>query len=220
MPSLQILNMLNVCLARDSKACGFEPPHAKLHTIERHDWDCLFADVIDEPGKTKYSLRNFGLELCFARKDDNRFDDARRQKVEQRLNRSDMPEILEDWVLELELSHEHDLSPIDLFRIREDPALVVLVLNDEDPKPRNEDVVNLRCAIVQLEGNVIHQVVVGSTEVLPCSLRKPSLAAILKSVGTVVAKAAAKCEAKRKRKDDVEDIHAFVRPQRWSQAIP
>ena len=166
-------------------------------------------DVINEPGKTKDPVRHFGFELCFARKDDNRLDDARRQKVEQFLHCADMPKILEDWVLKLELLLEQDLSPTSLIHVREDPALVVLGFDDEDAKPRDEDVVNLSCAIAQLEGDVIHQVVIRRKEVLLCGARKPHFATILKSVGTVVA--AAKCKANNKCEEDVEEgIHASL----------
>ena len=77
MPPFQILNMLNVCFASDGKACGLEPPHAELHSIERHDFDRLLPDVFDEPQKTKDAMRHLGLELGFSRKDDNGLDDIR-----------------------------------------------------------------------------------------------------------------------------------------------
>jgi hypothetical protein len=50
-----------------------------------------------------------------------------------------MPKVLEYWVLEPELALEQDLSPVRLFRITEDPTLVVLGLDDEHAEPRNED---------------------------------------------------------------------------------
>ncbi len=141
--------------------------------------------MLDEPGKSKNSVRNFGLELCVAREDDNRLDNIRRQKIKKFSHRANMPKILDDWVLELELSVEKDLGPTGVIRVREDPAFVVLCFDHEDAKSRNEDVVNLSCAILQLKGDVIHQVVVRGTEVLPCGDRKPDFAAILKSVGPV-----------------------------------
>src|SRR5438046_10628689 len=73
--------------------------------------------------------------------------------------------VLEYWILQLELEFEQDLSPVRLLRVGEDPTLVVLGLDDEHSEPRNEDVINLGCAVLQLEGDVIHQVIVRKTEV-------------------------------------------------------
>lgn len=208
MPPLQTLDMLNVSLACDGKARSFQPPHAELHSIERNDLDGLFTNVIDEPGKVKHPVGNVGLELCFARKDDHRLDDVGRQKVEQFPHRADMPKILDDGVLKPELPIEQDLSPAGLIRVPEDPAFVVLGFDHEDAKPRNKDVVNLSGAIPHLKGDVIHQVVVGGTEVLSCGARKPHFAAILKSVNSVVP--VAKCKSNGKGEEDVEDgTHAF-----------
>ena len=62
-PPFEALNVLNVRLATDSKAHSFEPAHAELHSIEGHDFDGLFAQVINEPGDTKHPLRNLCHKL-------------------------------------------------------------------------------------------------------------------------------------------------------------
>jgi hypothetical protein len=213
MPAFQIADVLNVCFSGDGKSFGLEPPDAKLHAIERHDFVCLSADVVDEPGKIKHSVRHFSLELGVTHKDDHRLDDLGRQKVEPFLHSADMPEILEDRVLKFELSIEQDLRPIGMLWIREDPAFVIFGLDDEDTKPRYEDVINLRCAIAQLQGDVIHQMVVRRTEALSYRLRKPRFAFILKNVRTFVANAA-ECKAESNCEKDVEDsIHASCAAQ-------
>ena len=114
----------------------------------------MSLDVLDESGKTKHSRRNFGLELCFAGKDDCRLNDVGRHEVEQVLHRSNMPLVLEDGISKLELSLEVDLSPNCVFRIPKDPACVVLGFDDEDAKPRNKNVINLGCDVAHSKGDV------------------------------------------------------------------
>ncbi len=77
-PPLEALNVFNVRLATDGKARSLEPAHAELHSIEGHDFDSLFAQVINEPGDTKHPLRNLCHELRFACENDNRPDGAGR----------------------------------------------------------------------------------------------------------------------------------------------
>lgn len=74
MPLCKTLNVLDVRLAADGEARSFDPSHAELKAIERHDFDGLFPKVVDEPWKIKYPLGNFCFELCFASEDDNRLD--------------------------------------------------------------------------------------------------------------------------------------------------
>ena len=78
MSLLKALNVFNVRLASNSEARSFEPTHAKLHSIERHDRDSVLPQVISEPGDTKHALRNVCLELRVAGEDDNRLDGAGR----------------------------------------------------------------------------------------------------------------------------------------------
>lgn len=78
MPPLEALNVFNVRLATDSKARSLEPSYTKLHSIDGHDFDGLFAQVVNEPGDTKHPLRNPCHELRFACENDNRLDSARR----------------------------------------------------------------------------------------------------------------------------------------------
>jgi len=219
MPSLKALNMLDVCLAADSEARSFEPSHAELDSIERHDFDGLFAKVIDEPREAEHSLWNLGLELCFAGEDDNRSDCAGRQEIKEVLHRTNVPKVLQDGVLELELQLEQDLSPIGLLRIGEDPALVVLGFDDENAEPRNEDVVNLSCAVPQPKRDVIHQVIVGRTEIRSRNTRQQRFATILESVLEYGSTVAANREANGKCKQDVDQgSHASCAAYRCSSA--
>ncbi len=75
---LKALNVFYVRLATDGKARSLNPAHAKLHSIEGHDLDSVFAQVVNKPGDTKHPLRNLCLEFRFTREDDNRLDGAGR----------------------------------------------------------------------------------------------------------------------------------------------
>lgn len=106
MPPLKTLNMLDVRLAADGETRSLEPSHAELNSMERHDFDGLFAKVIDELVEAEHSLWNLGFELSFAGKDDYRFDSVARQEIKKFLHRTNVPKVLQDWVLELELHLE------------------------------------------------------------------------------------------------------------------
>ena len=172
MPPLKTLNMLDVRFTADGEARSLEPSHAELNSIERHDFDGLFAKVIDEPGEAEHSRWNLGFELCFAGKDDDRFDCTGRQEIKEVLNRKNMPKVLQDWVLELEPAVEKHLSPIRLLSIGEDPALVVFGFDNEHAEPRNEDMVNLSGTVLHLKRDVIHQVIVGRPKSPPRDARQ------------------------------------------------
>jgi hypothetical protein len=87
-PSRKILDMLDIRLPANGKARGFEPPHAELNAIDRHDFGGLFPKVFDEIEKAAEDAPwNLGFELCFASKHDGRFDGARWQKVQLCENR-------------------------------------------------------------------------------------------------------------------------------------
>ena len=146
-PPPKIANMLDVCLARYGKARGLKTPYAKLHTIERQYLVFLCTDMVDELGKAKDTVRDFSLEFRFSCKHNDRLDDFRSQKVEQLLHRANMAIVLKDWILKLELLSEKDLRPVGLIWIRKNPTPVVFGFDDEDAKFRDENVVNLGCAI-------------------------------------------------------------------------
>lgn len=135
MPPLKALNMLDIRLAADGEPGSLNPSHAELHSIERHGFDGLFSKVIDESGNAKHSLWYLGLELCFAGEDDYRLDRVGRQKIKDILHRTNVPMVLEDWVLKLELLLEQDLSPVGLLGIGKDPTLEVFGFDDEHAEP-------------------------------------------------------------------------------------
>src|SRR5207244_3913602 len=91
------------------------------------------------------------------------------------------------------------------------PTLVVLGLDDEHSEPRNEDVINLGCAVLQLEGDVIHQVIVRKTEVRLHDVGQQRLATILVCGGTG-GTVAANDEANGKCKEDVESGPVVLGP--------
>ena len=75
-----------------------------------------------------------------------------------------MPLILKYWVLEFELEPIEDLSPGFVFRIGKNPTLIVLRFDNEHAEPRNEDVINLGCTVLHLKCHMIHQMIIGRTE--------------------------------------------------------
>ncbi|MBV6518910.1 MAG: hypothetical protein HCAMLNBO_01654 [Candidatus Brocadia fulgida] len=101
------------------------------------------------------------------------------------MHRPNVSIVLKYWVLEFEPVVEQDLSPSRLLRVGEDPTLVVLSLNDEHTEPRDENVINLGCAILQPKGDMIHQVIVRRTEVRLHNAGEQRLATILVRGGTV-----------------------------------
>lgn len=123
-----------------------------------------------------------------------------------------MSVVLEYWILELEPVVEQDLSPIRLLRVGEDPTLVALGLDDEYAEPRDEDVINLRRAILHLKGDVIHQMIVRRTEVPLHGAGDKRLATILVRSGTVGGTVAAYDDANGKCNEDVDDGPVVVDP--------
>ena len=57
------------------------------------------------PRDIEHSLRNCGLELCFAGENDNRLDGAGRQEVKEVLHRLNVQTVLDYWILEPEPVH-------------------------------------------------------------------------------------------------------------------
>ncbi len=203
MPPLKTLYMLHVRLAADGEARSLEPSHAEVNSIERHDFDSLFAKVIDEPGEAEHSLWNLGPELCFSGEDDDRFDCSGRQEIKEVLHRMNVPKILQKWVLEPELQLEQDLSPVPLRRVGEEPALVVLGLDDEYAESRDKDVINLGCTVLHPKGDVIHQVIVRRIKGFQNDPGQQRLATVLEC-GNSVGMVAANDESNRKCKENVE----------------
>ncbi len=80
-PAPEGLNVLNVSLAGDRKALGLKPTHAELHTIERHHFIGMPADVTDELRYTENPAWDLRLELCVTCKDNGGLDSVGRQEV-------------------------------------------------------------------------------------------------------------------------------------------
>ena len=90
-----------------------------------------------------------------------------------------MTMVLMDWVLKLKLCFEQDLRPCLMLGIRKYPSLVVLCLNDENAKARDQDVVYLCRAVTMLQRDVIQKVIVGRMKVLLQRFSNKQLATIL-----------------------------------------
>jgi hypothetical protein len=150
--------MFNVCLPADSKTSRLNAPNTELHSILRHDFGLHAIDVDDEVGQIKHSIWYFGLELGISCEHDRRLYLFGGQELEQVSNSAQMKKILKDWILELRLSPVDDLRPPCLFGVRKDPAAVVLRLDHESAKARDEDVVDLCCAVAERQSHMVEQV--------------------------------------------------------------
>lgn len=185
MPPLKALHVFDICLATDGEACSLKPPHTELHSILRHHLDSLTPQIINEPGDTKNSVRNFCLELRCTGENDDRLDGRRRQEIKQVLHCTNVPDVLEYRVLKLKFEIKKNLSPVALHRVGKYPTLVVLSFDDEDAEFRNEDVIDLGCPVFHPKGDVVHQVIIRKTEVSHHEARYQCFAAILVCEGTV-----------------------------------
>jgi len=123
-----------------------------------------------------------------------------------------VPKVLKYRVLEPELPPEQHLSPLRLSRVGEDPTLVVLGLDDEHTEPGNENVVNLSRPVLQLKGDVIHQVIFRRTEVPPRNARQQRLATVLVFAGGAGGTVTAKEEANEQREKDGDNEFVVQRP--------
>lgn len=63
MPTLEILNVLNVGLLADGEAGCFKPANTELQAIERHDFGGVLADVVNQLWQIEDTGRDFCLEL-------------------------------------------------------------------------------------------------------------------------------------------------------------
>ena len=68
-----------------------------------------------------------------------------------------MPHVLENWILKFELHPVEHLRPRGVLGVRKDPTLVILGLDHEHAESRYQDVINLRGAILDLQGDVIQE---------------------------------------------------------------
>ena len=93
-----------------------------------------------------------------------------------------MPFILEHGVLEFKFGSIENLSPVLALLVREDPALVVLRLNNEDAESRNQNMVYLSRTVCHLERDVAHQMVVRGTKLLRQDPGYERLATVLQLV--------------------------------------
>ena len=71
--SVKVLSVLNVRFATNGEPRSLEPANGELDAVDGHDFDRLFAQVIDKARDAENPLRNLRLKLCLARKDYNRF---------------------------------------------------------------------------------------------------------------------------------------------------
>lgn len=83
------------------------------------------------------------LKGGIASKDHHWVDMLGRNKVQEFLNGFDVLEVLAKWILKAELLFLDHLSPLFRILIPEDPATVMLGLNDEYTELRYKDVIDL-----------------------------------------------------------------------------
>jgi len=89
------------------------------------------------------------FELSSTDEDHNGFDGPRWQEVEKVTHGLRVSHVLKKWILERVLATKHHLRPFRMLGIGEDPTVVVLGLDDKDAKSRDQDVVYLRCPVLQ-----------------------------------------------------------------------
>lgn len=195
--------MLNVGFAADREARRLQPTHTKLQAIERHDFRRVLADVVHKACQVEDTCRYFSLELCVPREDNDGPNGLRWQEIEEILHRPHMTKVLVDRVLKTELAVEKDLRPTGLLGVGKDPALVVLGLDDENTESRDEDVIDLRGAVLQGERDVIQQVIVGRLEVHQDRVGNQRLAAVL--IVIAARTVSAQQEADEERYDKVDN---------------
>lgn len=195
--------MLNVGFAADREACRLQPTHTKLQAIERHDFRRVPADVVHKACQVEDTCRYFSLELCVPREDNDGPNGFGWQEIEEILHSPHMTKVLVDRVLKTELAVEKDLRPTGLLGVGKDPALVVLGLDDEDTVAGDEDVIDLRGAILQRERDVIQQLIVGRREVQADRVGKKLLAAVL--IVIAVCTISAQQEADKESNKNVEE---------------
>ena len=126
MLSVQVLDMLNVSLLADGESSCLQPPNAELHAV---DGDCLSSVLPDVLDKLWQVNTPGGTSVLNSASPVNTTTDLTRSAG------ANVPEVLEDGVLELRLLLEHDLSPGRVLGIGEDPTVQVLRFYDEDTKP-------------------------------------------------------------------------------------
>jgi hypothetical protein len=124
----------------------------------------VFSNVLQEPKDIEDTVGPRGLEFGAAGKYYGRLDSLWWQEVQKTANSTHVQLILKDWVLKLELALEEDLGPGRLRRVRENPTLVILSFDYEYTEAGNQDVIDLRCSVVEWQCDVIHQVVFRSAE--------------------------------------------------------
>ncbi len=101
--------------------------------------------------------RHLRLELCPTSEHNRRLDCLGGQEIEQLLNGTHVPHVLEDWILKFELPPVEHLCPCRVLGVCKDPALVILSLDHEHAEPGYQDVINLRGAVFKLERDVIQE---------------------------------------------------------------
>lgn len=98
--------------------------------------------------------RQSGLQFAVTPKHDYR-DQLFWIYPEELLQNFDMPIVLVQRILKAEFLAEEVLRPLGAFLIAKDPAVHIFRLDDKDAMPRHDDVVDLRCPIGGLQGDIM-----------------------------------------------------------------
>jgi hypothetical protein len=109
-------------------------------------------------------IRDVGLKYCISGKYNSGMDDVGLQEFEELSDGANMPVVLANRVLEVELGSIQHLCPVAVLSARKEPAVVVLGLDYEYPKSGYEDVIDLSGSVFQPKRDVVKEVVVRWTE--------------------------------------------------------
>src|SRR5262249_31454935 len=102
-----------------------------------------------------------------------------REEVQQRLNGTHMFVVLPERILKAVFDPIEHLGPVAIPGVGEDPPAIVFGLDDKDPEPRDQDVIDLRGVTVDAQREVIEEVIVRGRKSLGQFARYPGLPTVL-----------------------------------------
>lgn len=161
----EMCDVLYVGLLRERQATVFKATNAELHAVLAEDFDAKGPNVRSQFGQRYHFHWALRLECSFAGKHNHRVNLFGRDEVQELCDSRNVLAILMNRILELVVLLVEHLGPLRGRRVREQPPFVVLRFEYEDPKPRDQDVVDLRGAIFNGQRDVVEQVIARRGEV-------------------------------------------------------
>lgn len=153
---LNVLHMINVRSDRWLQPTGCNLVADSQNLTVTEDWLCFAFDEPEITAQIDHIVRHGRLELAVADENDQR-KQLVRIKRQRRLQRLGMFVILVQRILELARVPVNLLGPSLLLGITEDPAFHIFGFYDEYAIARDNDMINLRRAILGRQGNVFKQ---------------------------------------------------------------